>query len=65
MHRLAQVAGGSCGVTGFKETYRLLNNRRVLEGEPVDETILKSCLLLLTIRTIEDVAILLSVLATP
>lgn len=59
-----RLPAACCGVTGFKATYGLLSNKGVLEGEPVDETILKIAHAAVTTRTVEDTAILLNMLAT-
>lgn len=60
-----RLPAACCGVTGFKATYGLISNKGVLEGEPVDETILKIAHAAVTTRTVEDTAVLLSALATP
>jgi aspartyl-tRNA(Asn)/glutamyl-tRNA(Gln) amidotransferase subunit A len=54
-----RLPAACCGVTGFKATYGLLSNKGVLEGEPVDETILKIAHAAVTTRTVEDAAVLL------
>ena len=60
-----RLPAACCGVTGFKATYGLLGIKGILEGEPVDETILKIAHAAFTTRTVEDTAVMLSVLATP
>lgn len=60
-----RLPAACCGVTGFKATYGLISNKGVLEGEPVDETILKIAHAAFTTRSVEDTAVLLNVLATP
>lgn len=59
-----RLPAACCGVTGFKATYGLISNKGVLEGEPVDETILKIAHVAVTTRTVEDAAVLLGVLVT-
>lgn len=59
-----RLPAACCGVTGFKATYGLISNKGILEGEPVDETILKIAHAAFTIRTVEDAVVLLNILAT-
>jgi len=60
-----RLPASCCGVTGFKATYGMLNNKGILEGEPVDETVLKLSHAAFTTRTIKDTAVLLGVFAAP
>jgi aspartyl-tRNA(Asn)/glutamyl-tRNA(Gln) amidotransferase subunit A len=58
-----RLPAACCGVTGFKGTYALISEKGVLEGEPVDETILWLAHAALTTRSAADTALLLNVLA--
>lgn len=58
-----RLPAACCGVTGFKPTYGLIPNRGILEGEPVDETILRLSHAALTTRSAADAALLLKILA--
>lgn len=60
-----RLPAACCGVTGFKATYGLLSAKGILDGEPVDDTILRIGHTAFTCLTAEDAAILLNVLATP
>lgn len=59
-----RLPAACCGVTGFKATYGLISNKGILEGESVDETILKIAHVAFTTRAVEDAVILLNILAT-
>lgn len=58
-----RLPASCCGVVGMKATYGLLSTKGILEGEQADETILQLSHTAVTCRTVEDVAILLNVLA--
>lgn len=60
-----RLPASCCGVTGFKGTYGLINNRGILEGEPVDNAVLWLAHAAITARTVEDAAIVLDVLGEP
>ena len=60
-----RLPAACCGVTGFKASYGLISTKGILEGEPVDETILKIAHAAVTTRTAEDTAILLRLMANP
>lgn len=54
-----------CGVVGFKGTYGLLSTKGILEGEKADEFTILLAHPAFTCCKVEDVAILLNVLANP
>jgi aspartyl-tRNA(Asn)/glutamyl-tRNA(Gln) amidotransferase subunit A len=58
-----RLPAACCGVTGFKPTYGLVPNRGILEGEPVEETILRLSHAAMTTRSAADAALLLNILA--
>jgi len=58
-----RLPAACCGVTGFKSTYGLISGKGILEGEQADETIIKLGHVGITIRYVEDAAILLDVLS--
>ena len=60
-----RLPAACCGVTGFKATYGLLSIKGILEGEEVDETIIRIAHTAFMCRTAEDAAIMLNVLANP
>jgi aspartyl-tRNA(Asn)/glutamyl-tRNA(Gln) amidotransferase subunit A len=60
-----RLPASCCGVTGYKGTYRLIDNRGVLDGEPIDEPILWLAHAAVTTRSAEDTALVLNVLAEP
>ncbi len=60
-----RLPASCCGVTGFKGSYGLISNKGVLEGEPVDETILWLAHAAITTRSVEDAMLMLNVLAEP
>jgi aspartyl-tRNA(Asn)/glutamyl-tRNA(Gln) amidotransferase subunit A len=60
-----RLPASCCGATGFKGTYRLIDNQGVLEGEPVDETIVWLAHAGVITRNAEDLALMLNVLAEP
>jgi aspartyl-tRNA(Asn)/glutamyl-tRNA(Gln) amidotransferase subunit A len=60
-----RLPASCCGATGFKGTYRLIDNQGVLAGEPVDETVLWLAHAAVTTRSAVDLALMLNVLAEP
>jgi len=60
-----RLPASCCGVVGFKGTYGLIDNRGVMDGEPVDEAILWLAHAALTTRSVEDITVLLNILAEP
>ena len=60
-----RLPASCCGVTAFKATYGLISNKGVLEGQPVDETILHIAHAAFMCREVRDAAILLNMLANP
>jgi aspartyl-tRNA(Asn)/glutamyl-tRNA(Gln) amidotransferase subunit A len=60
-----RLPASCCGVVGFKGTYGLIDNKGVLEGEQVDQSILWLAHAAITARSVEEAAILLDVLAEP
>ncbi|MGA2128506.1 MAG: amidase [Xanthobacteraceae bacterium] len=60
-----RLPASCCGVTGFKGTYRLISNEGILDGEPVDGSILWLAHAAVTTRSAADAALMLSVLAEP
>ena len=58
-----RLPASCCGVTGFKATYGVLPNQGILEGEPVENTILWLSHAAVTTRSAIDAALLLNVLA--
>jgi aspartyl-tRNA(Asn)/glutamyl-tRNA(Gln) amidotransferase subunit A len=60
-----RLPAACCGVVGFKGTYGLLSSQGILEGEVFDEFTILLGHPAVTCRTVEDVAILLNVLANP
>jgi len=60
-----RLPASCCGVTGFKGTYRLISNEGVLDGEPVDESILWLAHAAVTTRSAVDAALMLSILSEP
>jgi len=58
-----RLPAACCGITGFKATYGLIDNRGILEGEAADENILKIAHAAFMCRSAEDAVILLDVLA--
>lgn len=58
-----RLPAACCGVTGFKPGYGLISLAGVLEGEPVDETILRLAHAAVSCRSAADAALLLDVLA--
>jgi len=61
-----RLPAACCGVVGFKGTYGLISPQGILEGEqPPDETIVWLNHPGITARNVEDVALVLDVLAEP
>ena len=60
-----RLPASCCGVVGFKGTYGLIDNRGILDGEPVDPTILWLAHAAITAASVADVATVLNVLAEP
>lgn len=60
-----RLPASCCGVVGFKGTFGQISSKGVLEGEPVDETILWLAHAAVTTRSAEDTALVLNVLAEP
>jgi aspartyl-tRNA(Asn)/glutamyl-tRNA(Gln) amidotransferase subunit A len=60
-----RLPASCCGVTGFKGTYALINNRGILAGEPVDDAILWLAHAAITTQSAEDTALLLNAMAEP
>jgi aspartyl-tRNA(Asn)/glutamyl-tRNA(Gln) amidotransferase subunit A len=58
-----RLPASCCGVTGFKGTYGVIPNTGILEGEPVEDTILWLSHAAVTTRSAIDAALLLNVLA--
>lgn len=57
-----RLPAACCGVVGYKCTWGLIDNSGILEGEPVDESILKLACVGITTRDAADTSILLDVL---
>jgi len=60
-----RLPASCCGVTGFKATYGLVSTKGILEGEPVDEFIIRLGHAAFMCRSADDAAILLGVLGNP
>jgi aspartyl-tRNA(Asn)/glutamyl-tRNA(Gln) amidotransferase subunit A len=60
-----RLPASCCGVTGFKGGYGLIDNKGVLDGEPVDDAILWLAHAAVTTRGVEDAMLMLNVLAEP
>jgi aspartyl-tRNA(Asn)/glutamyl-tRNA(Gln) amidotransferase subunit A len=60
-----RLPAACCGATGFKGTYGLIDNSGILDGEPVDEAILRLAHAAVTTRSVEDTMLVLNVLAEP
>jgi len=60
-----RLPASCCGVTGYKGTYGLVSNEGVLEGEPVDESVLWLAHAAVTTRSVMDAALMLSILSEP
>ncbi len=58
-----RLPAACCGVVGFKGTYGLISSQGILEGEKADEMILLLSHPGITTRSVEDTALVLSVLA--
>jgi aspartyl-tRNA(Asn)/glutamyl-tRNA(Gln) amidotransferase subunit A len=58
-----RLPASCCGVTGFKGTYRLIDNSGILADQPVEGAIVWLAHAAITARTVEDVALVLNVLA--
>ena len=58
-----RLPASCCGVVGFKGTYGLIDIRGILDGEPVDPTILWLAHVAVTACNVADVALVLNVLA--
>ena len=58
-----RLPAACCGVVGFKGTYGLIDPKGILEGEKADETIVLLSHPAVTARSVEDVALMLDVLA--
>ncbi|HKB09600.1 MAG TPA: amidase [Vicinamibacterales bacterium] len=60
-----RLPAACCGNTGFKGTYGAISSKGILDGEPVDQTILWYAHPGLTTRSAADTAILLEALLQP
>jgi len=60
-----RLPAACCGVTGFKVSPDLINQKGILEGEKADEAILYLSQTGLITRSIEDTAIMLNALSDP
>jgi aspartyl-tRNA(Asn)/glutamyl-tRNA(Gln) amidotransferase subunit A len=58
-----RLPAACCGVVGFKGTYGLISTKGILEGEEADEMILWFSHAAITTRSVQDIAIVLDVLA--
>ncbi|MEO8202001.1 MAG: amidase [Gemmatimonadota bacterium] len=58
-----RLPASCCGVTGYKGTYGLINGKGILDGEPVEEPILRLAHVAITTRGAGDAALMLDVLA--
>jgi aspartyl-tRNA(Asn)/glutamyl-tRNA(Gln) amidotransferase subunit A len=58
-----RLPASCCGVIGFKPTNGLISLKGILEGEQADETIIKLSSPAVMCRTVEDIAMILNVLA--
>jgi aspartyl-tRNA(Asn)/glutamyl-tRNA(Gln) amidotransferase subunit A len=60
-----RLPAACCGVVGLKGSYGLISPNGILEGEKDDEAIMWLSHPAITVRSTEDVAIVLNVLAEP
>jgi aspartyl-tRNA(Asn)/glutamyl-tRNA(Gln) amidotransferase subunit A len=60
-----RLPAACCGATGFKGTYGLIDNAGILDGEPVDKSILWLAHAAVTTRSAEDTMLVLNILAEP
>jgi aspartyl-tRNA(Asn)/glutamyl-tRNA(Gln) amidotransferase subunit A len=58
-----RLPASCCGVIGFKPTNGLISPKGILEGEKADDTIIKLASPAFMCRTVEDIAMVLNVLA--